>query len=68
MELSEIKKLFIDTYGDGEMRIFASPGRVNLIGEHIDYCGGCVMPAALTMKTTLIARKRNDDIIWQTVY
>ena len=63
MELSEIKKLFIDTYGDGEMRIFASPGRVNLIGEHIDYCGGCVMPAALTMKTTLVARKRNDDII-----
>lgn len=63
MELSEIKKLFIDIYGDGEMRIFASPGRVNLIGEHIDYCGGCVMPAALTMKTTLVARKRNDDII-----
>lgn len=63
MELSEIKKLFIDAYGDGEMRVFASPGRVNLIGEHIDYCGGCVMPAALTMKTTLIARKRNDDVI-----
>jgi len=63
MKLSEIKKIFIDTYGDGEMRIFASPGRVNLIGEHIDYCGGCVMPAALAMKTTLIARKRNDDII-----
>ncbi len=63
MELSEIKKLFINIYGDGEMRVFASPRRVNLIGEHIDYCGGCVMPAALTMKTTLIARRRNDDII-----
>ncbi len=63
MELPEIKKLFIETYGDGEMRIFTSPGRVNLIGEHIDYCGGCVMPAALTMKTTLMARKRNDDVI-----
>ena len=63
MELSEIKKIFTDTYGEGEMRVFSSPGRVNLIGEHIDYCGGYVMPAALTMKTTLIARKRNDDII-----
>ena len=63
MEVNEIKKLFIDTCGEGEMRVFVSPGRVNLIGEHIDYCGGCVMPAALTMKTTLIARKRNDDII-----
>lgn len=63
MELFKIKKLFMDTYGEGEMRVFTSPGRVNLIGEHIDYCGGCVMPAALTMKTTIIARKRNDDVI-----
>lgn len=63
MKIKEIKKIFTDLYGEGEMRVFASPGRVNLIGEHIDYCGGCVMPAALTMKTTLIARKRNDDII-----
>jgi len=63
MELNEMKKQFTELYGDGEMRVFASPGRVNLIGEHIDYCGGCVMPAALTMKTTLIARKRDDDII-----
>ncbi len=63
MELNEMKKAFTELYGEGEMRVFASPGRVNLIGEHIDYCGGYVMPAALTMKTTLIARKRNDDII-----
>lgn len=63
MELNEMKKQFAELYGDGEMRVFASPGRVNLIGEHIDYCGGCVMPAALTMKTTLVARKRDDDII-----
>ena len=63
MELCEMKKIFTELYGEGEMRVFASPGRVNLIGEHIDYCGGCVMPAALTMKTTIIARKRNDDVI-----
>ena len=63
MELCEMKKIFTELYGEGEMRVFASPGRVNLIGEHIDYCGGCVMPAALTMKTTLVARKRNDDVI-----
>jgi hypothetical protein len=65
MTVSEIKKQFIELYGDngGEIRVFASPGRVNLIGEHIDYCGGHVLPAALTMKTTILARKRNDDII-----
>ncbi len=63
MKLSEMKKMFTKLYGDGDMRVFTSPGRVNLIGEHVDYCGGCVMPAALTMGTTVIARKRNDGVI-----
>lgn len=61
MEINEMKKMFAETFGEGgELRIFTSPGRVNLIGEHVDYCGGPVMPAALTMKTTIIARKRDD--------
>lgn len=65
MTIGEIKKMFVETYGgdESELRVFESPGRVNLIGEHIDYCGGCVMPAALDMKTTIAARKRNDNVI-----
>lgn len=65
LKIEEMKRMFLEVYGgdDSELRIFESPGRVNLIGEHIDYCGGCVMPAALTMKTTIIARKRNDNVI-----
>ncbi len=65
MELNEMKSMFFETFGDNgeEVRVFTSPGRVNLIGEHVDYCGGCVLPAALTMKTTLLARKREDDVI-----
>lgn len=65
MEINEIKSMFFEVFGDNgkELRVFTSPGRVNLIGEHVDYCGGPVMPAALTMKTTIVARKRDDDIL-----
>ncbi|MBZ4646331.1 MAG: galactokinase [Petroclostridium sp.] len=62
MEIKDLKKRFVEIYGGAEedLRVFASPGRVNLIGEHTDYNGGYVFPAALTMKTTIIARPRKD--------
>lgn len=38
-----------------------SPGRVNLIGEHIDYNGGLVLPAALSVSLTATVTPRSDD-------
>lgn len=49
--------------GEGTVRFFHAPGRVNLIGEHIDYNGGYVLPAALQIGTTLLIRPRQDGLV-----
>jgi galactokinase len=43
------KSVFHEQFGnDGEIpRIFQAPGRINIIGEHVDYLGGIVLPAAI---------------------
>jgi galactokinase len=63
--IQELKRSFIQRFGGSEdgIRSFFAPGRVNLIGEHTDYNGGYVFPAALTFGTTMLVRKRDDDRI-----
>jgi galactokinase len=43
--------------------IASAPGRVNLIGEHIDYSQGFVLPFAISYRTTASLRQRDDQII-----
>lgn len=55
---------FIKVYGDGgEIIEFFAPGRVNLIGEHIDYNGGFVFPCALDFGTYAAVRLRDDSTV-----
>src|ERR1700738_1801756 len=61
--LKELTARFIELHGGSVegIRSFYAPGRVNLIGEHTDYNGGYVFPAALSFGTTLLLRKRKDN-------
>ncbi|RJE87650.1 galactokinase [Paenibacillus sp. 1011MAR3C5] len=60
--IETLKIQFIEHYGGqpSDIEVFHAPGRVNLIGEHTDYNGGYVFPAALTFGTTLLIRGRKD--------
>lgn len=44
-------------------RFFFAPGRINLIGEHIDYNGGHVFPASISFGTYALANRRDDQKI-----
>ncbi len=48
IDLEKIHKKFTGFYGQGKILKYFSPGRVNIIGEHLDYNGGFVFPAAIS--------------------
>ena len=50
-------------FGDGPTVVGSAPGRVNLIGEHLDYNGGRSMPIALEARTFAAAAARDDGLL-----
>ena len=61
--MSQIEKKFLETFGEEPDLVAAAPGRVNLIGEHIDYSDGFVLPFAIKDRTLVAARKRDDSTV-----
>lgn len=57
-----LQDAFSKTYHKQPEYSYFSPGRVNLIGEHIDYNGGLVMPCAITFGTYLLIAKNDDNV------
>ncbi|WP_072689885.1 galactokinase [Rhodococcus marinonascens] len=56
-----VEALFRSVFGGTADGVWVAPGRVNLIGEHVDYAGGLVLPFALPYVTTVAVRARDDD-------
>ncbi len=65
MDIHRLKNEFKKRYGTGkgDLPVFFSPGRVNLIGEHTDYNNGYVLPCALTFGTYLVIRENGENIV-----
>jgi galactokinase len=57
-----LREKFVRRFG-GPPRIYQAPGRVNLIGEHTDYNGGFVMPAAIGFHTRVAIAPRVDRML-----
>ena len=47
MEIEHVRSRFIKHFDGKTGNIYASPGRINIIGEHTDYNGGFVFPGAI---------------------
>jgi galactokinase len=59
---TKIESIFHQKF-EGKPLIVRSPGRINIIGEHVDYNGGYVLPAAIDKYIYVAIDKRNDGII-----
>lgn len=55
-----LQEKFAQQYHKNAEAIYFTPGRVNLIGEHIDYNGGLVMPCAISLGTWVAIAPNND--------
>ncbi|KAK4257872.1 hypothetical protein QN277_007403 [Acacia crassicarpa] len=63
IRFENLKSKFLAIFGQPPQVFARSPGRVNLIGEHIDYEGYSVLPMAIRQDTIVAIRKNEDERI-----
>ncbi|QOH58001.1 galactokinase [Rhodococcus rhodochrous] len=57
------RALFTAEFGTEPEGCWCAPGRVNLIGEHVDYAGGLCLPMAIPQVTIVAVRRRSDHVL-----
>ena len=63
MNKAEVSALFASQFGVEPSYVVASPGRINLIGEHVDYNSGFVLPAAIDKYMYVAVSERSDNAL-----
>ncbi len=61
--LDEIEARFLREFGGGGQRVFFAPGRINLVGAHLDYNGGDVLPMAVDRGIHAVARLNDRGLL-----
>ncbi len=59
----EVSRAFSTRWGKETRYMCAAPGRINIIGEHTDYTGGFVLPAAIERNIVAVVGEGSDNLI-----
>ncbi len=63
MDIEFVRSRFSKHFNGSKGSVYASPGRINLIGEHTDYNGAFVFPGAVEQGMVLEIKPNNSDIV-----
>jgi galactokinase len=61
--MASLENTFVEIFGHKAEVLAEAPGRVNLIGEHIDYSEGFVLPFAIADRTFAAIARNNDGLV-----
>ena len=62
-EIQRVRQAFRQTYGKEPDGVWSAPGRLNLLGEYIDFLGGSCMPMPLPYRTYIAGSLRQDGVL-----
>lgn len=63
MDIEYVRSRFAKHFNGSKGSVYASPGRINLIGEHTDYNGAFVFPGAVTQGMVLEIKPNDSDLV-----
>ena len=61
--MAALENTFLELFGHKAEVLAEAPGRVNLIGEHIDYSEGFVLPFAIADRTYAVIARNSDGLV-----